>query len=51
MKKLIIEFGEKHKEKRKISPTKKKKKKIQIYSSIYHIFHYNFLQLLVDFGW
>ena len=25
MKKLIIEFGEKHKEKRKISPTKKKK--------------------------
>lgn len=24
MKKLIIEFGEKHKEKRKISPTKKK---------------------------
>lgn len=26
MKKLIIEFGEKHKEKRKISPTKKKKK-------------------------
>ena len=27
MKKLIIEFGEKHKEKRKISPTKKKKKK------------------------
>ena len=46
MKKLIIEFGEKHKEKRKISPTKKKKKnsKSILVSIIYSTkFSYNYL--------
>ena len=45
MKKLIIEFGEKHKEKRKISPTKKKKNSKSILVSIIYStkFSYNYL--------